>query len=311
MAEASTLQRASNLDLKEELASLFEGKVTSHNTEFMDRRNPTPHVLLDGFGSQSVPYPASRHNVFLSYQRTDETLFSVSMTHSSVSPVGTLWPRVPNARGLIGRRPAGDSDYCLVWDYSYDLNLQGGMPGAYTPLTGEAGSTHDKVLADLMAAPVRESSALFDLLAEWQEVTIHRRGRERFADRLRASFEFDSVEDGMEHSAEEIISEALRSAEDERVLDWLRAFCTDAAQPSFAASTLRCLGRHDYVGTTSWRVGLVRDSLAFDSVEVRDAAIQAAESWGDSDFVEVLRSHIEPEPWLRQYILDVVGDLAG
>ena len=115
----------------------------------------------------------------------------------------------------------------------------------------------------------------------------------------------------MGHPAEEIIGEALRSPEAESVLDWLRDFCTDDAQPSFAASALRCLGRDDYVGTTSWRVGLVRDSLSMDSVEIRDAAVQAAESWGDSDFIEVLRSHTEPEPWLRQYILDVVDDLAG
>ena len=310
MAEASTLQRASNLDLKEELASLFEGKVTSHDTEFMDRWHLTPHVPLDDFGSQSVN-PASRRNVLLSYQRTDETLYPVSMTPSSVGPVRILWHRVPNAPGLIGRRPAGESDYCLVWDYSYDPNLQGGVPGALTPLTGEVSSMPGNVLVDVEAAIVRESSALVDLLAEWQKVAIQSRGRERLADRLRASFEVDYVEDGKGHTAEEIISEALRSAEDERVLDWLRAYCTDATQPSFAASTLRCLGRHDYVGTTSWRVGLLRDTMAMDSVEVKDAAVQAAESWGDSEFVEVLRSHIEPEPWLRQYILDVVGDLAG
>ena len=34
--------------------------------------------------------------------------------------------------------------------------------------------------------------------------------------------------------------------------------------------------------------GLVRDGLAMDSVEIRDAAIQAAESWGDSELLDVL-----------------------
>ena len=56
---------------------------------------------------------------------------------------------------------------------------------------------------------------------------------------------------------------------------------------------------------------LVRDGLAMDSVEIRDAAIQAAESWGDSELLDVLRSHSETEPWLQQYILDVIDDLAG
>ena len=126
---------------------------------------------------------------------------------------------------------------------------------------------------------------------------------------LRASFEVDSVEDGMHHPAEEIIAEALRSVKEQRVLESLRTFCTDASQPSFAASVLRCLGRHSTVGAVSWRMDLVRDALTMHSVEVRDAAVQAAETWGDSDLVEVLRSHSDQEPWLRQYILDVIEDL--
>jgi len=166
------------------------------------------------------------------------------------------------------------------------------------------------LLAAVDAAIVREWTALVHDLRERQEKAADSRGQARLATKLWTSFELEPVEDGMEHPAEEIIGEALRSQEAERVLDWLRDFCTDAAQPSFAASTLRCLGRHDYVGTTSRRVGLVRDSLAMDSVEIRDAAVQAAESWADSDFVEVLRSHTEPEPWLQQYIFDVVDDLA-
>ena len=43
-------------------------------------------------------------------------------------------------------------------------------------------------------------------------------------------------EDGMEHQAEGIIADALRTAKDSRILDWFKAFCTDASQPSFTAS---------------------------------------------------------------------------
>ena len=57
-------------------------------------------------------------------------------------------------------------------------------------------------------------------------------------------------------------------------------------------------------------MGLVRDGLAKNSVEVRDAAIQAAESWGDSELIEVLKAHSETEPWLRQYLNDVIDDLS-
>ena len=45
-----------------------------------------------------------------------------------------------------------------------------------------------------------------------------------------------------------------------------------STQPVFAASVLRCLGRQEYLGTSSWRSELVRDALALDDVEIRDAA---------------------------------------
>ena len=152
---------------------------------------------------------------------------------------------------------------------------------------------------------------LLDDLASWREVIVDDDGQSRLAAKLQSSFEDSPLEDGMEHPAEGTIAEALRSAKDQRVLGWLKALCMDASQPSFAASVLRCLGRQDGVGTASWRVELVRDGLAIDNVEVRDAAVQAAESWGDSDSLDILRAHADPEPWLQQYIVDVIEDLAG
>ena len=113
----------------------------------------------------------------------------------------------------------------------------------------------------------------------------------------------------MAHPAERILAEALRSAGDRPVFEWLRSFSRDAAQPSFAASVLRCLGRQKRPGTDSWRVALVRGGLAAGDVEIRDAAVQAAESWGGSDMRNILESHSEQEPWLRDYIRDVIDDL--
>ena len=142
-----------------------------------------------------------------------------------------------------------------------------------------------------------------------QQALVENRKQARLAVKLRATFEADPLEDGMNHPAEQIISKALQSTEDKRVLDWLRAFSLDAAHPSFAASVLRCLGRQVNPGTGSWRAGLVRDGLTMDDVEIRDAAVQAAELWGDPDMRSVLESHSEPEPWLQNYIRDVIDDL--
>ncbi len=127
---------------------------------------------------------------------------------------------------------------------------------------------------------------------------------------LRASFEELPVEDGVVHPAERIIAKALVQAGDRQATRWLKEFCVDVSQPTFAASVLRCLARLGCVGSESWRAGLVRDGLTKDSVEMRDAAIQAAESWGDSELLEVLRAHSEPVPWLQQYLSDVIEDLS-
>ena len=113
----------------------------------------------------------------------------------------------------------------------------------------------------------------------------------------------------MSHPAEKIIGEALRAAEDKPVLDWFRTFSLDAERPSFAASVLRCLGRQMSLGTGLWRTELVKSGLDMDDVEIRDAAVQAAESWGDRSLADVMKAHREAEPWLREYIENVISDL--
>ena len=137
------------------------------------------------------------------------------------------------------------------------------------------------------------------------------RERARFTFWLWAAFEADPFEDGMYHPAEQIIEKALQSRESQRVLEWLKDLSLDTTHPSFSAEVLRCLGRQTHPGTVAWRARLVRDGLAVDDVEMRDAAVQAAEWWGDPNMRNVLESHSEPEPWLRDHIRDVIDDLGA
>lgn len=127
--------------------------------------------------------------------------------------------------------------------------------------------------------------------------------------KLDAAFEAESVEDGMDHSAEDIIEEAMLSTEEPRIFEWLQDFCLDASRPNFAASVLRCLARQPKPGTTSWRTELVRSALDMEDAEIRDAAVQAAEYWGGQDIRNVLEAHNEPLRWLQKYIMDVIEDL--
>ncbi|MDE0554263.1 MAG: hypothetical protein OXI24_08625 [Candidatus Poribacteria bacterium] len=154
----------------------------------------------------------------------------------------------------------------------------------------------------------------FDMLVDVEVETaeqelIDEREQMRLANKLHAAFETEPLEDGMHHKAEDIIEQALQSDGDERILKWLREFSSDDTQPVFAASVLRCLGRLEYPRISLWRSELVRDALALDDVEIRDAAVQATELWGDRHILPVLKSHSEPESWLRDYISDVIDDL--
>ena len=134
--------------------------------------------------------------------------------------------------------------------------------------------------------------------------------RMQLQDALLVAFEIDPLEDGMDHPAERILTDALHSGEEDRVLAWIREFALDAAQPNFAASVLRCLGHHR-VGTSAWRTRLVRNALALDEVEIRDAAVQAAALWEDREMRCALAAHDEPISWLGAYIQDVIEDLGA
>ena len=131
----------------------------------------------------------------------------------------------------------------------------------------------------------------------------------RLAISLYSAFEAEPFVDGMDHPADQIIENALRSTQDERILEQFGGLCLDIERPSFASSILRCLGRQTDIGNAAWRAGLVSDALATDNFEIRDAAVHAAESWGGAEIVETLNSHNEPELWLRDYIREVIDDL--
>lgn len=137
-----------------------------------------------------------------------------------------------------------------------------------------------------------------------------KREYERLENRLMAAFESEPLEDGIDHPAERIIDDVLGSIDEGRVLAWLREWSVNVENPGLAASVLRCLGRRR-PGTSAWRVEVVRATLAADDVEMRDAAVQVAESWGDAGMLEVLSDHVEELPWLRAYIGDVVQDLGA
>ena len=155
--------------------------------------------------------------------------------------------------------------------------------------------------------PPIEDVACFEPAAE--QVLVEEPEQERLACRLQGAFDIEPFEDGMDHPADRIIENALRSSGSQSILDWLISFSLDTERPNFASSVLRCLGRQTHIGTAAWRAELVRNALATDDIEIRDAAVQAAESWGGLEVVNVLMLHNEPESWLREGVATEVQNL--
>ena len=150
------------------------------------------------------------------------------------------------------------------------------------------------------------------LTVRWRELraaAVQERHWHRFLDQLRASFDAEPLEDGMDHPAEQVITTVMESEDEHTILRWIRSACLESDSPAFAAATLLCVARQPGIGSTAWRAELVRRGLAADDIELRDAAIQAAESWGDSGLRKILAAHSEPVSWLDEYRRGVIEDL--
>ena len=162
-----------------------------------------------------------------------------------------------------------------------------------------------KELSQQAIAEVQGTTNIIERASSEEPPTIDE-GRERLFNELYAAFDVEPFENGIAHPSEQVIASALQN---QIALDWFGDFCTDIRHPDFAASVLRCLGRQTCPGTSQWRSNLIQQALATDDMEIREAAVQVVESWGANDLLDILRSHDEPESWIRDYISDVIIDL--
>lgn len=113
------------------------------------------------------------------------------------------------------------------------------------------------------------------------------------------------IESGYLHPGEAPLKALLRGAGMQEVLEVLRSGGLDAGS---SAGLLRLLGRSRDT-TSAARREVVRWGLASRDPEIRDAAMQAVENWGDSALVPHLRRHIEDVDWLEAYRLQIVADM--
>ena len=123
-------------------------------------------------------------------------------------------------------------------------------------------------------------------------------------DCLVATVENNPVEDGITHDGEGIAGEivAVYGAE-----AFVEAIFNIENEPIVAA-LLRIASRLSLPDAAS-RFRLVSIGVRYENVEIRDASIQAAESWEDDAVLPVLIEHEEPVRWLADYIRQVIDEL--
>jgi hypothetical protein len=130
----------------------------------------------------------------------------------------------------------------------------------------------------------------------------------RDRDALIAAYESDPVEDGVAHLGDRLLSSALER-HGSATRRWILDVVASSGSAAIAASLVKSCSRTRHSGSTRWKTKLVAAGLRHSSVEVRDAAVQAAELWSDKPLVQLLLRHEEPVSWLRDYISNVVQHL--
>jgi hypothetical protein len=114
------------------------------------------------------------------------------------------------------------------------------------------------------------------------------------------------IEDGVTHRAEAAIDAHITRVGGALAVRQTRAMASLAQ----AAAFLRLLGRSERLRPQD-RMALVQWGLASESIEVRDAAIQAVENWEDRTLVGLLEKHNDEIPWLSSYAANVARDLGA
>jgi hypothetical protein len=128
--------------------------------------------------------------------------------------------------------------------------------------------------------------------------------------RILLALEFEPVEDGHTHTIEDYLKEVIHERGQE-VGSWLIDVISGRRwNRSPAAELLRLVSRQKPF-TEDWRLDVIRIALSSPSVELRDAAVQAAELWQEPRAVELMQQHEECCTWLADYIKRVMQDVAA
>jgi hypothetical protein len=117
----------------------------------------------------------------------------------------------------------------------------------------------------------------------------------------------EPVIDGFNHPGQPILVKVFENYPN-AAAQWIQDHIARPSRPSTAADVLKLLCRFK-PHTPVWRRDIVAAALESTSVEVRDAAIQAVESWAEPELLALLRVHSDTGPWLADYAAQIIRDI--
>lgn len=134
----------------------------------------------------------------------------------------------------------------------------------------------------------------------WQENEIRQK--------LFSLFEVYSLQDGITHPAEVFLEEISESEAGLRVVEQI---ILDSNNPAVGAHLLLCASRIPELGTIQWRRNLIQISIDSNALDLRDVAAQVIDSsnWETRDYLDILLSHHETVPYLRDYICTILEEM--
>ena len=131
--------------------------------------------------------------------------------------------------------------------------------------------------------------------------------RDQLLAHLRSSFAARPLEPGMDHPADDIVLRAIWTLGEDQVLPWLAEACANADGRAFPVELLSTLRHLHQPRSPEWRANLIKQALASPDVEMRDAAVQAADNWQGAEVREVLQQHDEPTSFLKEHIQAILN----
>ena len=126
---------------------------------------------------------------------------------------------------------------------------------------------------------------------------------------LAIDFAVQPMEPGFSHRSEDTLRRALGQYEPARLRHWLGEMCDYDRNPSTAALTLEALGNIEPPFDARWRAGIIATGLRSRNSHVREAAVHAAEQWGETGVADLLTDHHDVMPQLQDYAHGVAADL--